>query len=403
MTHGNEHMGKNTLILLIQENEADEYLRQILANGEDKFRVQSVERIAMALARLNGGGVDLVILDLSHSTQSEIEMLDNVLKLRSASPQVPIIVVDNSEDDSLIMRAARAGAADYLPRTRCKTDLSLLAHTAIGRRLIQLHSHPHLVPETRQSGVVTTFLGAKGGVGTTTVALNVASSLAQWGKVILTELSPTWGTLSRYFRPHHLTCNIARLVQSEASAMTRAQVEDGLWSYKEIPGLNILFGPQTMEQCQEIAAPSAAALLNALARLADYVVFDLSPSLSAANRAIIQESDSLVVVVERDPLCIESAKPIQETIQSWKTSPSLIGSVIVNRTPLAAPMDLAAIEMQLGVPTLGVIPPAADLCIAAQKAGMPLSSFDRDSLAAQSLISLADALARPSRNPARAS
>jgi hypothetical protein len=42
---------------------------------------------------------------------------------------------------------------------------------------------------------------------------------------------------------------------------------------------------------------------------------------------------------------------------------------------------------------LGVIPPAADLCVAAQKAGVPLVAFDPQSLMAQSLITLAARLA----------
>ena len=212
-----------------------------------------------------------------------------------------------------------------------------------------------------------------------------------------------FGTLSRFFRPHLLTCNIARWLQMDSHIIQPAEIEAGLWPCKEIPGLNILFGPQTVEECQEITPSSAGAVLNALSSVADYVVLDLFPALSAANRAIIQKSDALVLVVERDLLCIASAKPILETIHSANVIPRLIGSVIVNRTPLAAPMDLSEIEMQLGIPTLAVIPPAADLCLAAQKAGVPLCLFDPDSLAAHSLGNLSDALVMPSRKPARAS
>src|SRR5579864_6213995 len=284
-------MEKDKLILLIQESTADEHLRQSLANGEGRYRVQSVDRFPMALARIGGGGIDLVILDLSCSAQPDIERLDNFLKLRSSAPETPIVVVYDSEDDSLVMRAVRAGGADYLPRARCKTDLSPLVRSAISRRLLQLDVRPHLVPDSRRTAVLTTFLGVKGGVGTTTVALNVASALAQWGKIILVEARPNYGTLSRFFRPHHLTGNLGRLVKADAATATRAEVESILWPYKEIPGLSILFGPQTFEPCQEIAAPCAAALLKALSRVAEHVVLDLPPSLSVANRTIIQESD----------------------------------------------------------------------------------------------------------------
>jgi pilus assembly protein CpaE len=393
----------NLLILLIQENPSDEHIRGALSNVADPFRVQSVENIPMALARIGGGGVDLVILDLSQSRQPEIERLDSFLKLRSNARQSPIIVVCDSEDDGLVMRAVKAGATDYLARTKCKADLGALVRSVMGRRRRQIDPRPPSVGEPHKAGVLTVFLGAKGGVGTTTVALNVASALAQWGKVILTEPRPMFGTLSQFFRPHHVTSNIARMMLADVHKITPVEVEAGLWPYRDIEGLSILFGPQTIEECQEFAAQSANAVVKVLSRLADYVVLDLLPCLSAGNRAIMQEADALVLVVERDPLCIKSAEPFLETIRACKPAPRLIGSVIVNRTPLAAPMKLSEIEMQLGIPTLGVIPPAADLCIAAQKAGMPLALFDPDSLAAHSLASLANALVMPSRRPARVS
>jgi len=397
-------MDKNALILLIQENSSnEEYLRRILENGEGRLRVQSIESLATAVARIAGGGVDLVILDLSLSQKTEIEKLDSFLKLRAKAAQVPLVVVYDSEDDSLLLRSVRAGDVHYLLRARCDTDLNPLVHSAIGKRLVQLDPRPLLVPKPRKAGAVSTFLGSKGGVGTTTVALNVASALAPWGKVILAELRPTFGTLSPYFHLRHLTGTLTHLLRADPGRITPVEIEAVLWPCKSIPGLNILFGPQTIEQCGEAAAPRCKAILKALAMLADYVVVDLPASLSEANRAVMQDSDRLVLVVERDPLCIESARPILETIRAWDDMPQSIGSVIVNRAAVAVPMDLSEIEMKLAIPTLAVIPPATDLCIAAQKAGEPLTLFDGDSLAARSLISLAEALTARTRTPARAS
>jgi septum formation inhibitor-activating ATPase MinD len=81
------------------------------------------------------------------------------------------------------------------------------------------------------------------------------------------------------------------------------------------------------------------------------------------------------------------------TIEMWNAVPQFIGSVIVNRSSLATPIPIPDIEAQLGIPTLGVIPPAAELCVASQKARVPLVAFDPQSLMAQSLITLAGRLA----------
>jgi len=384
------NMSKSALILLIQENPADgQPVRQALANGGDGSRVQLVTRVGTALARLAGGGVDLVILDLSRSDKLEIEDRDRFLKLRSLAPTVPFVVVHDSEDDSLIVRTVKAGGGDCLSRARCDAALSLMARSAIENRLTQ----PIMSPEPRKEGTIVTVLGAKGGVGATTVALNVASALTQWGRVILTELRPAFGTLTPYFHPQGLAGNIAHLLRADGAMIEPAQVRALLWPYQKIPGLTILFGPQVMEECGEVTAHSVQALLNALSTAADYVVVDLPAALSEANRAALQESGCLLLAVEPDPLCVETAKQILHTTRTWNDMPRLTGSVIVNRSPIAFPMDPSNIEKELAIPTLGVIPLATDVCAAAQKAATPLTLFAPDSEAARSLNSLAEAFA----------
>lgn len=393
-------MGKNTSILLIQETPADEYLKQTLEHAESRYRVQSVDRIPTALARLAGGGVDLVILDLSLSIKPELERLDNFLELRSKAPEVPIVVIDDCDKDGLVPRAAKIGSADYLTKARCLTELGPVVRSALDRRLVQFQPRPQLIVESRKPGTVTTFLGAKGGVGTTTLALNVASALAQWGKVILTELRPTFGALAPYFQPRHLPGNIANLVHPDNAGVSPPEISRVLWPYKSTPGLHVLFGPQTVKECGEVAEQTARAIVKNLAMLAEHVVVDLPASLSEANRSVIEASDCLLLVVERDPWCVECARPILDMLRSWNVLPPLMGSVIVNRASFSTPMDLAEIEMKLAIPTFSVIPPAAELCIAAQKAAMPLASLDSDSIAARGMIGLAERLAFGNRKAA---
>jgi pilus assembly protein CpaE len=385
-------MDKNALALLIHDNSDNGASVREALGTESRFKVQSVERVPTALARIAGGGVDVVILDLSSSTSPEIERLDNLLKLRGAAPQMPIIVVSDSEADGLVMRAIRAGTADYLTRDRCGADLRRLVQSALATRPAQPGASLQ-PPGVRQNGTTLTVLGGKGGVGATTVALNLASALAQSNKVILAELQPMFGTLSQYFRPHHGVRNAGELLKLDPAAMSPIEAGKCLWPYKKVAGLNILFGPQTAEQCGEIGPDHARAVLRTLSMLADLVVLDLPVSLSLANRAVIADSDCLVLVVERDPFSVGSGKRILDALQSGGGTPPQIGSVIVNRAPLSAPMDVAEIEVQLGIPTLGVIPPASDLCVAAQKAGAPLLVFDPDSLAARSLSLLAERVA----------
>ena len=111
-------MEGDALALLIDDNPANGALIRRTLSGEARLRLQCVERVATALARIAGGGVNVVILDEASSNTPEIEILDNLLTLRSAAPQLPIIVVCDAIQDGLVMRAIRAGTADYLAKDR---------------------------------------------------------------------------------------------------------------------------------------------------------------------------------------------------------------------------------------------------------------------------------------------
>jgi Flp pilus assembly CpaE family ATPase len=133
-------------------------------------------------------------------------------------------------------------------------------------------------------------------------------------------------------------------------------------------------------------------VLRALAANADYVVVDLPASLSEANRAVIENSGVLAVVVERDPVSVQMAAQMRHAMESW-SAPEPVGTIVVSRAPLRFPMSLAEIDSRLGGPALGVIPPEPDLCQSAQNSSVPLVMFVPESNIAGSLVALAERLA----------
>lgn len=286
-----------------------------------------------------------------------------------------------AQGDVVTAHSGNTAAADLGRRARSATEAqSSIAASA-------------LIAVPPKAGKVISFMGAKGGVGTTTVALNTGAALARRSRVIIVELRPTLGTLSLYFNPPAQIRTIAHLAAMKPEAINITNAEACLWSCEGVPGLRVLFGPRTMEQGGEIAPAQVKALLAVLAKLADYVVVDMPTSLAETNRAVIENSSQLALVIERDPTCVQSAKMIAFSMGLCNPPLQATGAVIVNRVALANPMPLPDIETQLGIPTLRVLPPAPDLCIAAQTARAPVVILDPESLIGGSLAALAERLA----------
>ncbi len=109
-------------ILLIEDNPGDaRLLRETLAEfGGAPFELHWVARLSEGLERLDEGGIDLVLLDLSLPDSHGLETL---FKVRDREPNVPVVVLTGTDDEVTGALAVRRGAQDYLVKGRTDGDL----------------------------------------------------------------------------------------------------------------------------------------------------------------------------------------------------------------------------------------------------------------------------------------
>jgi MinD-like ATPase involved in chromosome partitioning or flagellar assembly/CheY-like chemotaxis protein len=376
-----------TILLIEDSTEYAELVKRWLAPRNDiEFVLDWKDSLKAGLNRLAKGGVDAVLLDLGLQDSRPDKTFPATITTASG---VPIVILSGGDTESLALKMVEEGAQDYIVKSTCNSDLLVKTlQFAVGRSKQKVSGA--VAPE---QGTVIAVMGAKGGVGTTTVAFNVATVLARQRKVILVEMRPTFGTLMTHLQPQGISTNLSRLVDPGAEAINPADVGACLWTSKSAPGLRILFGPQTAAECAEIEGERAKALIRVLGRMADVVIVDLPSSLSVANRAVIELSNSFALVVERDPVCLKLASLIAREVESWNGAPPPVGAVIVNRVSFGNPMPMADVETILRCHLLGVIPPAADSCLSAQRSFKALVTLEPDSLAAGSMKALAETLA----------
>jgi PAS domain S-box-containing protein len=122
----NAHGERPLRVLLIEDNPGDARLiRVMLAEvGGAPIEVVCVERLMAGLERLEAGGTDLVLLDLS---LPDSQGLGTFERLHARAPSVPIIVLSGLTDETVALRAVQEGAQDYLVKGQVEGTLLVRA------------------------------------------------------------------------------------------------------------------------------------------------------------------------------------------------------------------------------------------------------------------------------------
>jgi len=140
-------------VLLIEDSRlAAQLVKNQLAKVEGtQFSVEWVEKLAAGLDRLENGEVDVVLLDLN---LPDSQGADTFTRICSQAPQVPIVVLTGTDDETLAVKAMQEGAQDYLVKGRVdEKTLSRAIRYAIERRrlLAELEQHAQELQASKAS------------------------------------------------------------------------------------------------------------------------------------------------------------------------------------------------------------------------------------------------------------
>ncbi len=382
-------------VLLIEDNriEARQTQHWLAATKDGAFEVECVDQLKLGLERLAKGGIDIVLLDLNLPDSRGLETFE---KLYSEVPEVPIVVLTGEYDEAIGPSTVAKGAQDYLVKQRA--DSASLTHVlryALARHQAQQGKLKEAV--RGKTGRVIGFLGAKGGVGTTTVALNAAVALAMQDKaVILVELRPSFGTLACQLHEQPAK-SLRSLLDLPADRIGHHELNSVLC--KGPAGVWILFGPKEDEDFKEIAPEQADAIIRGLSHMAEFVVLDLPSQPSAATQAAASLCHFAAVVTEREPSSVLAGKVAVKLLHTWGIKGNLVGgvvlvgSIVVNRTIYPNySMGSAEIRSEMGCEIVGIVPSGATENLRALTEGVPLVLLQPDSDIALSSIEIANRL-----------
>lgn len=381
-------MGAKIIIVDDEQNVVRWLSYALQAQG---YEVETAENGQKGLEKILAEPPDLVILDVMMPDMSGTDVCEQ-LRANPATIALPVIMLSGKAQVPDKIKGLQSGADEYLTKP-FETDEVVARIEALLKRTQQVRNAPSV-----KHGKVLGFIGAKGGVGTTTVALNIALALIQRKeKVIAAELRPYFGTAALQLGLHgsrtqlglRASQTLSDLLELEPQDMDERQLRRRLTTHSS--GLDILLGPQGVETAKDMQPDQVEAIIIGLSGMAEYTILDIPSYPSPMNRAVLQRCDSISMVLDNDPTSLESGKVTLDLLQSWDIEREGVGAVMVQRGEATA-MALSDVTSQLGCEVIGTMTRASELSLLALKQGAPIVLSSPDSLAADTLTELAERL-----------
>jgi pilus assembly protein CpaE len=264
-------------------------------------------RLARAEIEIRRGGIggaternaDLFVLDSDLDNAAMLAALD---RLRAHAPQACIVMLGAVNDIALLRDLAARGVRDYVVLPAKAGD--------IARSLCALFAD--VAPAQ-----VIAVIGARGGVGASTIARNVAWSIAerQQRKTTLVDLDLSFGLAGASFG-HEPALSVLDVVAADDSEQVLMQALSD-----QTERLSLLSAPGKTESL-ELDPSAFAELLANTRRTSSHVVLDLPHAWEPWIRHALREADEVVVVAGPDLASLRNADNMLKLLRSERDKPS---------------------------------------------------------------------------------
>ncbi len=384
------YSSSSPLVVVVDRNDTDRAAtKEMLANSGRVHLVGAV-RDASELNRYMTAEPDIVLLDVG---DDPLEVPAIIRQVHDISPRCQVVLTTPSEITFDLSRAMLAGARGMISKPIAPGELLGVIHDvyeAEQLRLRRMEDYAKTNANQGRAGEIITVFSPKGGVGCTTIASNLAIALSNItkSKVALVDFSLQFGDVAVLLNLHssHGIHELMRAIDDlDAKILEDVMV-------KHSSGVRVLLPPPSLDLVEEVATDGMVAVLKALRKNYDYIVVDTWHSIEDATLAILDLSNTLLLVTTPEVPSLRNTRRLLDLIRD---RPDLKGKVqiVLNRYPSKSAVGMKEIESSLGLKPLGTIPSDGNLITTAINEGV--SFLLKPSAAANSLIALANSLAQP--------
>jgi len=292
-----------------------------------------------ALSFCDKNSPDIILMDINMPIMDGIEATE---KISVRHPQVSIIIITVQSELEYIKKAMVAGARDYLTKPFTSDQL-----TSSIKKIHHLESRKNRekTPTLSSKPKVLSVYSPKGGIGTSTIAVNLAVMMQQLTgkKVVLLDLDLQSSDIG-VMLDLKLNKTISDIVQNIGYLDLDLLNE---YLYKHSSGIDVLLAPPEPQYAELIKPEYTEKVLKLLKQQYDFIVIDTSCILDAFNIAIMNMSDEILMLLALELTTVRRVKKISQLLKDLGVSNNI--RYVLNRSSDEIGLNRREVEKHLNI------------------------------------------------------
>jgi pilus assembly protein CpaE len=333
---------------------------------------------------------DIGLVAIDADPQKGLELVG---RLAASSPDCAVLVISSSSDGNLILQALRAGAKEFITQPVRIEDLLAALGRISQRRFGRGEHHP------RGSQVIA-VAGAAGGVGTTSIAVNLGCILASASQnsVALLDLDLCLGDADVFLDtiPDYTLVDVAQNVTRLDFSLLKRSLT------KHSSGLYLLPRPVQLEDIALVTPEDLQRVIGLLKATFTHLVLDLSKGYSPIDLIALEMASQILLCTQLDLPCLRNVVRLMMSFGNMEGLADKV-KIVVNRVGLeSGQITLKKAEETIGKEIFWQLPNDYRTMIEARNNGVPLIESAPRAAITQSMTAMATALSGNEDQPGEA-
>jgi pilus assembly protein CpaE len=382
--------GERIRVFIVDDHEATVQTISSLLRLEEDFEVVGTSGDGIAAVDQVAALVpDVVLMDINMPRMDGITATEVI---HAKSPDVSVIMLTGEADQELLRRSMNVGASYFLNKPVSPDELFNALRRSHEQAQLRKQRYVRSTPLPEGpsgGGTVIALFSPSGGVGRTTIAVNLAIALLRVAAkpTALVDLSIPFGDVGVLLNARPDSRTIADLVGKFGEADARDL--EGLL-IQHASGIRALLAPPSPEAGELITADDVQKILLVIRSRFSYVVVDTYPSYGDPMMAALEEADTILLPMTLELTSVKNARVFLELARKLSLDHKV--KLLVNRSDTVQGIKLADVEGGFGRKADHLLTTDEPALRIAMNRGQPMLDTHPGSRLAKDFLALARAL-----------